>query len=130
MVATWSDSDASDDDSYDDEVANLCFIALEDSKVTSILCDSNSYIFEELQDAFEELAIDFETMNFRYKKMNSKLNVESKGVVEFYVYTLGKKMCPLKRTWSQFQRRKRKNTSGHHLANMQDHFGWNQFILN
>ena len=33
MVATWSDSDASNDDSYDDEVVNLCFMALDDSKV-------------------------------------------------------------------------------------------------
>ena len=32
MAVTWSDSDASDDESYDDEVANLCLIALNDSK--------------------------------------------------------------------------------------------------
>ena len=32
MVATWSDSDASNDDSDDDEVANLCLMAIDDSK--------------------------------------------------------------------------------------------------
>ena len=33
MVATWSDSDYSDDDeSIDDEIANLCFMALEEKK--------------------------------------------------------------------------------------------------
>ena len=28
MVATWSDSDAFDDESYDDEVGNLCLMTL------------------------------------------------------------------------------------------------------
>ena len=65
MVATWSDSDTSNDDSYDDEVANLCFMALDDSKVNSITCDSNSHSFDELQDAFDELVIDFENMNVK-----------------------------------------------------------------
>ena len=41
MVATWSDSDAFDYDSYDDVVANLCLMAIDDSKVTSTSCDSN-----------------------------------------------------------------------------------------
>ena len=50
---------------------------LDDSKVTSISCESNAYTFDELQDAFEELAIDFETMNMKYKKMIAKLNVEN-----------------------------------------------------
>ena len=77
MVATQSHSDASDNDSYDDEVANLCLMALEDSKVTSIFCDYNAYSFDELQDAFEELAIDFKSMNMKYKKMIAKLNVEN-----------------------------------------------------
>ena len=69
MVATWSDNEASNNDSCDDEVANLCLMTLKDSKVTSIFCDSNAYIFDELQDAFEELAINFESMNMEYKKM-------------------------------------------------------------
>ena len=77
MVATWSDSDASDDDSYDDKVANLCLMPIDDSKVTSTSCDSNAYTFDELQDAFEKLAIDFESMNMKYKKMIYKLNVEN-----------------------------------------------------
>ena len=77
MTATWSDSDASDDDSYDDKVVNLCLMAIDDSKVTSTSCDSNTYTFDELQDAFEELAIDFESMNMKYKKMIAKLNIEN-----------------------------------------------------
>ena len=82
MVARWSDSDYFDDDeSIDNEIANLCFMALEEQKVTSNSCDSNPYTFDELQDAFGELAIDFEYMNLKYKKMISKLNVEN----EFYL---------------------------------------------
>ena len=77
MVATQNDSDASDDNSYDDEIANLCLMALDDSWVTSNSYESNSYTFDELQDAFEELAIDFESMNMKYKKMIFKLNVEN-----------------------------------------------------
>ena len=46
MVATWSDSEASDDDSYDDEVANICLMTIDDSKVTSISYDSNAYTFD------------------------------------------------------------------------------------
>ena len=78
MKDIWRDSDTSDDDeSIDEKIANICFMALEEQKVTSNSCDSNPYIFDELQDAFEELAIDFESMNLRYMKMISKLNVEN-----------------------------------------------------
>ena len=54
-----------------------CLMALEEIEVTSISCESNSYSFDELQDAFEKLAIDFENMNLRYKKMISKLKIEN-----------------------------------------------------
>ena len=77
MVAIWSDSDAFGNDSYDDEVTNLCLMAIDDSKVTYTSCDSNAYTFDELQDAFEELVIDFESMNMKYKKMITKLNIEN-----------------------------------------------------
>ena len=66
MVATWSYNDTFDyDDSDDDKVANLCFMALEKDKVTSNSYDSTPYTFDELQDAFEELAIKFENMNLK-----------------------------------------------------------------
>ena len=78
MVATQSDSDVSDDESYDDdEGSNLCLMALDDSKVTSNSYDSNAYSFDELQDAFDELAIDFENMNVKYKKMIAKFSIEN-----------------------------------------------------
>ena len=78
MVETWSDSDYSnDDESINDEISNLCLMALEEQKVSYNSCDSTPYTFDELQDAFDELAIDFESMNLRYKKMIFKLNVEN-----------------------------------------------------
>ena len=40
MVAPWSDSDAFDDDSYDVKVVILFLMTIDDSKVTSISCDS------------------------------------------------------------------------------------------
>ena len=54
-----------------------CLMAIKELKVTSNSCDSTTYTFDELQDAFEELAIDFESMNMKYKKMISTLNVEN-----------------------------------------------------
>ena len=77
MVATQSDSDTSNDDSYDDEVANLCFMALDDFKVISTTYDSSAYSLDELQDAFDELVVDFENMNVKYKKMIAKLSIEN-----------------------------------------------------
>ena len=76
MVATWSDSDSSD--SEDDEVANLCLMALEEPKVSSNSNSSelNEYSFDELQDAFDELAIEYDAMKNRYKKTISKLKEE------------------------------------------------------
>ena len=73
MVATWSDSDTSDND--EEEVANLCLMAHDEPKVLS---NANTYSFDELQDAFDELALEFEAMNLKYKKMNSKLKEENK----------------------------------------------------
>ena len=80
MVATWSDSDAFNNDSYDDEVANLCLMVLEDSKVTSISFESNAYSFDELQDTFEKLAIDFEIMNVKFKQ---KMKREKRSRIRF-----------------------------------------------
>ncbi|KAL4290712.1 hypothetical protein GQ457_14G014160 [Hibiscus cannabinus] len=52
-------------------------MAYEDPKLSSNSCDSNSYLFEELQDAFDELFLEFETMNSIFKKIISKLEFEN-----------------------------------------------------
>ncbi|KAA3468075.1 zf-CCHC domain-containing protein/UBN2 domain-containing protein [Gossypium australe] len=82
MIATWSNSDTSnDDDSNDEGIDNLCFMALEEPKVSSNSCDFNFYTFNVLQNVFDELAVGFETMNSKYKKMISKLKVENDFLV-------------------------------------------------
>ncbi|KAL4363351.1 hypothetical protein GQ457_04G019590 [Hibiscus cannabinus] len=52
-------------------------LTLNEPEVSSNSCDSNSYPFEELQDAFDELYLEFETMNSKFKKMISKLEIEN-----------------------------------------------------
>ncbi|KAL4278839.1 hypothetical protein GQ457_03G025240 [Hibiscus cannabinus] len=52
-------------------------LALNEPEVSSNSCDSNSYSFEELQDAFDELFLEFETMNSKFKKIISKLECEN-----------------------------------------------------
>ncbi|KAL4309327.1 hypothetical protein GQ457_01G023130 [Hibiscus cannabinus] len=56
-VATWSDKE----DSTDNEVAHLCFMALQECEVTSNSSNSNSYTFDELQDAYDELVFELKT---------------------------------------------------------------------
>ncbi|KAH1092164.1 hypothetical protein J1N35_019421 [Gossypium stocksii] len=48
-VATWSDEDSSDNE--DQEVVNLCLMAINDIKVTSNPSTLNEHSFDELQDA-------------------------------------------------------------------------------
>ncbi|KAL4279645.1 hypothetical protein GQ457_03G015960 [Hibiscus cannabinus] len=54
-VATWSD----EEDSTDNEVTQICFMALQECEVTSNSSSSNSYTFDELQDAYDELVFEF-----------------------------------------------------------------------
>ncbi|KAH1121701.1 hypothetical protein J1N35_004861 [Gossypium stocksii] len=77
-VATWSDEDSSYDE--DQEVANLCLMAINDSKVASNSFISNSYSFDELQIAYDELGLEFETMISKYKKTISKLKDENSSL--------------------------------------------------
>ncbi|KAK8562447.1 hypothetical protein V6N12_010525 [Hibiscus sabdariffa] len=51
-VATWSDEE---DSTEENEVAHLCFMALQEGEVTSNSSNLNSYTFDELQDAYDEL---------------------------------------------------------------------------
>ncbi|KAA3466698.1 zf-CCHC domain-containing protein/UBN2 domain-containing protein [Gossypium australe] len=74
-VATWSDDDSSDEETQ--EVSNLCLMTIDDSKVTSNSSTSNSYSFDELQDAYYELGLKFEVMNSKHKKNISNLKNEN-----------------------------------------------------
>ncbi|XP_052488158.1 uncharacterized protein LOC128041800 [Gossypium raimondii] len=71
-VAAWSDEDSSDD-----EVANLCILAINDTKVTSNSSTLNDYSFDELQDACDELGLKFEVVMSKHKKSVSNLRNEN-----------------------------------------------------
>lgn len=68
------------DELHERQISNqhpLCLMAIEEPKVTSNSIDSNSYAFDELQDAYNELYVECESMKRKYKKMISKMNVEN-----------------------------------------------------
>ncbi|GMI66175.1 hypothetical protein HRI_000286800 [Hibiscus trionum] len=71
-VATWSD-----EDSIDDEVAHLCLMALNEGEITSNSSISNSYTFDELQDAYDDLLLEFKASFSKNKKLISKIKIEN-----------------------------------------------------
>ncbi|GMJ00480.1 hypothetical protein HRI_003717200 [Hibiscus trionum] len=71
-VATWSD-----EDSTDNEVAHLCMMALNEGEVTSNSSISNSYTFDELQEAYDEFVFEFKASFSKNKKLISKLKTEN-----------------------------------------------------
>ncbi|GMI86605.1 hypothetical protein HRI_002329800 [Hibiscus trionum] len=75
-VATWSDDESSDED--ENEVANLCLMAIDDdSMVTSNSSFSIDYTFDELQEAYDELALEFEESILKNRKIILKLKNEN-----------------------------------------------------
>ncbi|KAK8681359.1 hypothetical protein V6N13_053763 [Hibiscus sabdariffa] len=86
-VATWSDEESSDED--EEEIANLCLMALDDEpKVTSnsSLCDlSYNELFEtyeELQEVYDELVEKYKESILKNKKIISDLKNEKDSLYE------------------------------------------------
>lgn len=77
-VATWSDEDSSNND--DQEVANIGLMAIDETKVNSNTSTSNSYSFDELQDAYDELGLKFELEVSKYIETISKLIDENNSL--------------------------------------------------
>jgi cell division protein FtsB len=78
----WTDEDESDDEASDvEEVANLCFMAIDDGTQDEVISPpSLTYTFEELQEAFDELLDNFKIIrakNVSLKKSMSKLTSEN-----------------------------------------------------
>ncbi|KAL4333139.1 hypothetical protein GQ457_07G008300 [Hibiscus cannabinus] len=71
--ATWIE----EEDSTENKVVNLCFMALEEGEVTSNSSISNSYTFDELQEAYDELVFEFKASFSKNKKMISKFKLEN-----------------------------------------------------
>jgi len=84
MLAAWDNSDDSSSDSDDEkqEVANLCFMAKEESEVFH---DPSSLSFDELLDAFKSLQHNFEKVsskNISFKKLAKDLSKELEDLIE------------------------------------------------
>ena len=84
-LAVWGEEElSSSDESQDDEVANVCFMANLEDEVTSQLSNSISeFILEELHDAFSELLRECENMNMKntdFRKKISLLEIEVKNL--------------------------------------------------
>ncbi|KAL4278834.1 hypothetical protein GQ457_03G013000 [Hibiscus cannabinus] len=72
-VATWSD----EEDSTENEVAHLCFIALQEGEITSNSSSSNSYTFNKFKYSYDELVFEFKASFSKNKKLLSKLKLEN-----------------------------------------------------
>ena len=76
IVAAWGESeDESSSDEIENEVANLCLMALEDEDSTQ---DEVTTLYEELESAFHELSNEF-------RKVCAKKNVLKKSVASLSI---------------------------------------------
>ena len=78
----WTDEDESENEASNvEEVANLCFMAIDDETQDEVISSpSSTYTFEELQEAFDELLDNFKRIsakNISLKKSMSKLSSEN-----------------------------------------------------
>ena len=57
-MATWSESEESFEEENEREVANMCFMAIDELEVNSNLSDEDIHnVFEELHEDFEKLSL-------------------------------------------------------------------------
>ena len=58
MMATWNESEESFEEENEKEVANMCFMAIDELEVNSNLSDEDIHnVFEELHEDFEKLSL-------------------------------------------------------------------------
>ena len=68
MMATWSESEKSSEEENEKEVANMCFMAIEDlDEVNSNFSD------EDMHDVFEKLYEDFEKLSLKNNSLKKKI---------------------------------------------------------
>ena len=68
MMATWSESEESSEEENEKEVANMCFMAINDlDEVNSNFSD------EDMHDVFEELYGDFEKLSLKSNSLKKKI---------------------------------------------------------
>ena len=68
MMATWSESEESSEEEKEKEMANICFIAIDElNEVNSNLSD------EDIHDVFEKLYEDFEKLSLKNISLKKKI---------------------------------------------------------
>ncbi|KAJ9680274.1 hypothetical protein PVL29_019553 [Vitis rotundifolia] len=77
MMATWSESEESSEEENEKEVANMCFMAIDDlDGVNSNFSD------EDMHDIFEELYEDFEKFSLKNNSLKKKIQDLEKELEE------------------------------------------------
>ena len=76
-MATWSESEESPEEENEKEVANMCFMAIDDlNEVNSNFCD------EDMHDVFEKLYEDFEKLSLKNNSLKKKIQDLEKELEE------------------------------------------------
>ena len=75
MMATWSESEESSEEEKEKEVANMCFMAIDDlDEVNSNSSDEDMHvIFEELYEDFEKLSLKNNSLKKRIQELEKEL---------------------------------------------------------
>ena len=75
MMATWSESEESSEEEKEKEVANMCFMAIDDlDEVNSNFSDEDMHdVFEELYEDFEKLGLKNNFLKRKFKNLKKNL---------------------------------------------------------
>ena len=77
MMATWSESEESSEEEKEKEVANMCFMAIDDlDEVNSNFSD------EDMHNVFEELYEDFKKLSLKNNSLKKKIQEFEKELEE------------------------------------------------
>ena len=84
MKATWDDESESEfDEEAQEEVANMCFMAIDDEVIS---LDHDDLLDDDFdKPSYDELLDDFNDLHMRFEKLALKNNVLEKKILRFYV---------------------------------------------
>ena len=95
MMATWSESEESSEEENEKEVANMCFMAIDDlDEVNSNFSDEDMHdVFEELYEDFEKLSLKNNFLKKKIQELEKELEEvkEKFSIVEISIIHLEKK---------------------------------------
>ena len=84
-MATWSESEESSEKENEKEVANMCFMAIDDlDEVNSNFSD------EDMHDVFEELYEDFEKLSLKNNSLKKKIQELEEVKEKFSIVEISK----------------------------------------